>query len=114
MRSLLLLFATIAAVILPMAAGRAASNATPDFCDEAADNVVVYVDRTTPYDEADKTALIDGVSRLFESLEGGERFAIRTVAENFAASASLLDACVPFCPSKGFLDDLFSTVPKAS
>jgi hypothetical protein len=108
MRSLLLVVAMVAAVIFPVAMGRGASNATSDFCDETADNVVVYVDRTTPYDEADKTALIDGVSRLFESLEGGERFAIRTVAENFAASASLLDACVPFCPSKGFLDDLFS------
>jgi hypothetical protein len=109
MRLLLLSLVAVVAIMLAAVESRAASGGSPDFCNAEADNVVVYVDRTTPYDEADKAALIDGVSRLFESLKGGERFSIRTVAESFAASESLLDACIPFCPSKGFLDDLFSS-----
>lgn len=78
------------------------------YCADTADNVVVYVDRTTPYDDTDKTALVDGISRLFESLKGGERFSLRTIADSFATSTGLMDACVPFCPDAGFLGDLFS------
>lgn len=72
-------------------------------------NIVVYVDRTTPYDPTDKTDLVDGVSRLFENLKGGERFTIRTIADSFTASTSLLDQCVPFCPDQGPLGDLFGS-----
>jgi hypothetical protein len=100
----------LAAVLVAVMAGRVdtAPAAPPDYCEPTADNIVIYVDRTTPYDESDKTALVDGIGRLFESLGGGQRFSIRTIAESFTSSATLLDACVPFCPDGGFLGDLFS------
>ena len=63
----------------------------------------------TPYDDTDKKDLVDGVSGLFESLKGGERFALRTITESFSSSAELLDACIPFCPDGGFLCDLFGS-----
>ena len=78
------------------------------YCKAEADNVLVYVDRTTPYDDMDKKALVEAVAAIFESLKGGERFAMRTIAESFTASERLLDACVPICESGGFLGDLFS------
>lgn len=88
--------------VLPLA------EAAQDYCAPDADNVVVYIDRTTPYDETDKAALVDGVGRLFESLGAGERFSIRTIAESSSSSTSLMDACVPFCPPAGLFGDLFS------
>ncbi len=89
-------------------AGAAVAGATSKYCSKTADNVVVYVDRTTPYDDIDKNDLIDGVSRLFETLKGGERFTMRTIADSFAASATLLDECVPVCAAGGIFGDLFS------
>jgi hypothetical protein len=90
------------------ALGCTASLARPAYCNASSANIVVYIDKTTPYDEIDKAALIDGVGRLFESLEGGERFTIRTIAESFSSSTTLVDDCVPICESEGFLADLFS------
>jgi hypothetical protein len=88
---------------------RAFSESSTKYCSNTADNVVVYVDKTTPYDEIDKKALIDGVSRLFENLKGGERFSMRTIAESFPMSASLLDECVPICEDTGLFADLFGS-----
>lgn len=82
--------------------------AADKYCKTDADNVVVYVDRTTPYDERDKKALVDGVALVFEGLSGGERFAIRTIAESYTTSERLLEACAPICPEAGLLGDLFS------
>jgi hypothetical protein len=78
------------------------------YCQATAPNIVIYIDKTTPYDEIDKAALIDGISRLFESLSGGERFTMRTIAESFSASTTLVDDCVPVCECSGLLCDLFS------
>lgn len=78
------------------------------YCLEQSDNIVIYIDRTTPYDEIDKQALIDGVSRVFESLAGGERFVMRTITDASVRSETLIRACVPICKSGGWLEDLFS------
>jgi len=83
--------------------------ATGKYCSPTADNIVVYIDRTTNYDDKDKKDLVDGVSKLFASLQGGERFSIRTISDSFTTSTSLIDDCVPVCASKGFLGDLFSS-----
>lgn len=107
-----MLRATIAFALVALGAASVSSPAlsapTAKYCSDSAANVVVYVDKTTPYDEIDKTALIDGVSRLFESLGGGERFTMRTIAEGFSSSVTLVDDCVPICASSGLLGDLFS------
>ncbi len=95
-------------VSMQLAAGGAVAGTTSKYCSDKADNVVVYVDRTTPYDAIDKKDLVDGVSRLFETLKGGERFSMRTIADNFAASTSLLDECLPVCHAGGLFGDLFS------
>lgn len=95
-------------VCLALLLGCGTALATDKYCKSEADNVVVYVDRTTPYDERDKTALVDGVALVFEGLSGGERFAIRTIAESYTSSERLLEACVPICPEAGLLGDLFS------
>jgi hypothetical protein len=78
------------------------------YCDVAAANVVIYIDRTTPYDDIDKAALIDGVSRIYESMLGGERFVVRTINDASVHSESLIDSCVPICKSKGFFEDLLN------
>ena len=79
------------------------------YCDETAANVVLFLDVTTPYDNADRATLISGIGRIFDSLGDGDRIAIRTIEDAFAKSSRLLDMCVPYCPSRGFFWDLFSS-----
>lgn len=78
------------------------------FCDESATNVVLFLDVTTPYDEADRSTLVSGIEGIFDSLDDGDRISIRTIEDAFSSSDRLLDMCVPYCPSKGFFRDLFS------
>ena len=79
------------------------------FCSNEAPNVVALLDITTPYDEADKASLIEGISKIFEALEDGSRLSIRTIEDESTASDRLVDLCIPYCESKGFLDDLLSS-----
>lgn len=101
-----LLAAAIAAWLLPSPAS--ATTEDHRYCSDSASNVVFYLDVTTPYDTADEEALVSGISRIFDSLEDGGRISIRTIEEAFSSSDRLLDMCVPYCESGGFLADLFS------
>lgn len=79
------------------------------FCSETAPNVVVFLDVTTPYDGSDKASLVDGISKIFEALEDGARLSIRTIEDESTASQRLVDLCIPYCSSEGFLKDLLSS-----
>jgi hypothetical protein len=99
--------------LLPLAAallwlsGSAQALDNKRYCDSDGGNVVLYLDVTTPYDDTDKRALVEGIAGIFEGLRGGERLSIRTIEDSFPKSVRLLEACVPSCPG-GVLDDLFS------
>jgi hypothetical protein len=102
------LFYTIALACWLTSAEPASAIDNSRFCSATAPNIVLYLDVTTPYDDVDKETLVDGATRIFESLKGGERISIRTIADEFSSSRRLLDLCVPYCESHGFLPDLFS------
>ena len=87
----------------------ASAEGTDRFCAEAGANVVFFIDVTTPYDAIDRKALVEGIATVFERTEGGSRIAIRTIADTFANSAGILDECVPWCESGGFIEDFFSS-----
>lgn len=78
------------------------------YCSATAANAVLYLDMTTPYDASDQATLVSGISHIFDSLNDGDRLSIRTIEDSFSSSERLLDMCVPFCRSGGFLADLFS------
>lgn len=98
-----------AALVWLASAADAPAQEQARFCNAEAANVLLYLDVTTPYDDIDKNVLIDGFGRIFDGLAGGERIAIRTIEDEFSRSRRLLEACIPFCASTGFLGDLFST-----
>lgn len=99
----------LAAIVLwLLAASAAPADDNDKYCRPDRDNIVIYVDRTTPYDEIDKKSLIDGISRVFESLKGGEHFVVRTINDASARSEELIRSCIPICESKGFIEDLLN------
>jgi hypothetical protein len=81
---------------------------TAKYCAEAATNTVFYLDVTTPFDPLDQASLIDGVEKIYAGLDDGDRLSIRTIEDAFPRSRRLFDACMPWCESTGFVDDLFS------
>jgi hypothetical protein len=78
------------------------------YCAEDGRDILLFVDVTTPYDAQDKTILVDGLQRIVADLKGGDRIIIRTIGESAAHSERLIDRCIPYCPPKGFWEDLFS------
>lgn len=78
------------------------------YCAAEGRDVLLFVDVTTPYDAQDKTILVDGLQRIVGDLKGGDRIVIRTIGESAAHSERLIDRCIPYCPPKGFWEDLFS------
>jgi hypothetical protein len=78
------------------------------YCAPEGRDVLLFVDVTTPYDAQDKTILVDGLQRIVADLKGGDRIVIRTIGESAAHSERLIDRCIPYCPPKGFWEDLLS------
>lgn len=78
------------------------------YCATEGRDVLLFVDVTTPYDAQDKTILVDGLQRIVADLKGGDRIVIRTIGESAAHSERLIDRCIPYCPPKGFWEDLLS------
>lgn len=78
------------------------------YCAAEGRDVLLFIDVTTPYDAQDKTILVDGLQRIVADLKGGDRIVIRTIGESAAHSERLIDRCIPYCPPKGFWEDLLS------
>ncbi len=78
------------------------------YCAPDGKDILLFLDVTTPYDTQDKTILVDGMQRIVGDLKGGDRIIIRTIGDSAAHSDRLVDKCVPYCPPKGFWEDLFS------
>jgi len=78
------------------------------YCAPEGRNILLFLDVTTPYDAQDKTILVDGLQRIVSDLKGGDRIIIRTITDSAAHSERLIDKCMPYCPPKGFWEDLLS------
>jgi hypothetical protein len=78
------------------------------YCAPEGRNILLFLDVTTPYDAQDKTILVDGLQRIVSDLKGGDRIIIRTITDSAAHSERLVDKCMPYCPPKGFWEDLLS------
>jgi hypothetical protein len=78
------------------------------YCAPEGKNILLFLDVTTPYDAQDKTILVDGLQRIVTGLKGGDRIIIRTIGDSATHSERLIDKCMPYCPPKGFWEDLLS------
>lgn len=78
------------------------------YCSDEGRDILLFLDVTTPYDTQDKTILVDGLQRIVGDLKGGDRIVIRTIGESASDSERLIDRCIPYCPPKGFWEDLLS------
>ena len=99
-------------IILLIVLAMASSNAMAvkqDYCSQGNDKVILFlIDRTSAFDENDKSSFANGVESLLKQLNTGDRLIIHTLTEDFSGSKKIFDACRPGCRDQGLMSGLFS------
>ena len=96
-----------AASAAPSAAGTA--EAAEDYCSYGHGTTVLLVDRTTAFDQTDKTVFLQALDGVIAGLGPGDRFVLFTMTGAYTESRKLFDRCKPGCPDEGFLGGLVSS-----
>lgn len=91
------------------AAHKSATAASQDYCGYGDRSVLIYIDRTTQYDDVDKELFVQGIGRIVASFEPGDRVIVHTIAGDYSESERAFDRCVPGCPDSGALGWFFDT-----
>lgn len=79
-----------------------------DYCEYGKKTALLFVDRTTEYDQTDHNDLETAMNLFWESLEAGDYFALHTISDDPLASRPLYSACYARCPEMGLLEELMS------
>ena len=80
------------------------AGAEEEWCRSGDRTLVLFVDRTTAYDETDRTDFADGLERIFETLRTGDRFVMQTIEAAPEDSGTIFERCYPGCPRAGLWD----------
>jgi hypothetical protein len=82
---------------------------TDEYCQYGTRTIVLYLDRTTQYDDADRDDLVGGLEQTIRSIDVGDRVAVFTIADHPVNSELLFDRCLPGCPDTGIFGELVSS-----
>lgn len=99
---------TIAAALLALALAGPA-HAAEDYCAYGTSSALLLVDRTTAFDDTDKTLLLQALDQVVGALGPGDRFVVFTMTGAFTDSRKIFDRCKPACPDAGFFAGLLSS-----
>ena len=91
-----------------LAVSSAGTASAADYCSKDGQRILLYVDRTTTYDEPDVENFVSGVEVIFSSLKIGDELIVHTIEDSYAQSQQIFKGCYPGCPDNGFLDNLIS------
>lgn len=94
--------------VLLLLGGRAA-RAADDFCSYGSGVAVLLVDRTTSYDQTDRTLFLQALDGVVAELGPGDRLVLFTMTGAYTESRKLFDRCKPACPEQGFFAGLVSS-----
>ena len=90
-------------------AGARAARAAEDYCAFGHGTAVLLVDRTTAFDQTDKTLFLQALDGVIAGLGPGDRLALFTMTGAYTDSRKLFERCKPGCPDEGFFTGLLST-----
>jgi hypothetical protein len=77
--------------------------ATP-YCAAAKRTVAILMDRTMPYDSADRQAIEQSLQAIDRHVLFGTRIILQTIGEGFSVNRLEFDGCVPGCPDIGLIE----------
>ena len=75
--------------------------ADEDRCRYGDRSLLLFVDRTTEYDEEDRKNFAQGLEGIFETLKTGDRFVMQTIEDAPQHSKTVFERCYPGCPQAG-------------
>lgn len=78
--------------------------AAQDYCQYGKNTVLLFVDRTTPYDDQDRAVFAEGLELIFKRLRIGDQVVIHTIEDSFGNSRQVFVGCYPGCPEGGVFD----------
>ena len=93
-------------VLLPMAYP-VDVRAAQDYCPYGDRTILLFVDRTTAYDDTDRELFASGLEYIFETLHIGEEIILHTIEDEHSRSQQVFKGCYPGCPNAGILDWIF-------
>ncbi len=79
------------------------------YCEHGDRTVLIFVDRTTAYDEVDKRIFVEGFDRIMSRLRVGDAVYVQTIGGEFTESEIVFNQCLPGCPDEGLVNWLFGT-----
>lgn len=101
--------ARVFGLALMMLAWAHSAHAADDYCSYGHGTAVLLVDRTTAFDQTDKSLFLQALDQLVEGLGAGDRLVLFTMTGAYTESQKLFDECRPGCPQQGFFEGLLST-----
>ena len=96
-----------AALLVLLLAGPA--RAAEDYCAYGTATALLLVDRTTAFDDTDKTLFLQALDQVVGALDPGDRFVVFTMTGAYTESRKVFDRCKPACPEAGFFAGLLSS-----
>ena len=103
------LLVVVAVLMAAIATFSVTARAETDYCAFSDKVTLLLVDRTTMYDDIDKTQLVSGLEQLYNALGIGDRLIVHTIADHTSASEKVFDGCYPGCPDEGLMGWIVST-----
>ncbi len=85
------------------------ARAADDFCQYGHANALLLIDRTTAFDDTDRSVFLGAVEGLLGGLGPGDRLVAYTMTGAYTESRQVFDRCKPACPDDGFLGSLLAT-----
>ncbi len=80
-----------------------------DYCSYGRGTAVLLIDRTTAFDQTDKTLFLQALDGVIAHLGPGDRLAAFTMTGAYTESRKIFDRCNPACPEEGFFAGLVAT-----
>ena len=94
----------VAALLVTALSARAAE----DYCGYGHATAILLVDRTTQFDDTDRSVFLDATAGLIGQLGAGDRLVAYTMTGAYTESRKLFEQCKPGCPDEGFFAGLMS------
>ena len=95
-------------VLAALLAISASARAAEDYCGYGHATAILLVDRTTQFDETDRSVFLDATAGLITRLGSGDRLVAYTMTGAYTASRKIFEQCKPGCPDEGFFAGLTS------
>ena len=90
------ILAAVLAVALP-------AHAAEDYCGSGHATAILLVDRTTQFDDTDRSVFLDATAGVIAQLGPGDRLVAYTMTGAYTESRKLFEQCKPGCPDTGFI-----------